>query len=108
MLKTRRVLLWGSASTMAVAAAVYATPFVSKLGAQTSPTPPVISFAKAKGSFLASLKESMAVAQKELDVKYTPEQFEDIQNRTWDSAQVILSRHYEASETPKELQDLRR
>jgi hypothetical protein len=39
--------------------------------------------------------------------KYTPNQIKDIQHRAWDSAQVILSKHYDALETPKELQDLR-
>jgi hypothetical protein len=105
--KTRRRVLWGSVSAATVAAAVYATPFVSRLGAQSKPRP-VISFAEARGRFLNSLKDSMVMAQKELDIKYTPEQMEDIQNRAWDSAQVILSKYYDASETPKELQDLRR
>jgi hypothetical protein len=67
----------------------------------------MISFVAAKESFNKLLVEMVANSEKDFGVKYTPEQRTDIENRTWDGVQQVLSAYYVAEETPPELRKLK-
>jgi hypothetical protein len=63
----------------------------------------LISFTAAKESFSKLLVELIDISERDFQIKYSPDQRTDIENRTWNGVQQILSVHYAAEETPPEL-----
>jgi hypothetical protein len=104
---SRRKAICASASVGVVAAgAIYAAgPSLSQIGSRTAAVKPTISFVAAKKEFDARLKDTIEASQTGLEVKYTPQQLDEIQRYAWSSFQEILSRHYIPQEAPPEVVD---
>lgn|ERR1043166_2418152 len=102
---SRRKAIYASASVGVVAAgAIYAAgPSLSQIGSRTAAVKPTISFAAAKKEFDARLKQNIDASQTGLEIKYTPQQIDEIQRYAWSGFQEILSRHYIPEEAPPEV-----
>jgi hypothetical protein len=62
---------------------------------------PIVSFRNARGMVDKLVLSELEMAQKELGMKYTKDEIEDIRARIWDHTQVALLRSYRSEEKPE-------